>query len=88
MGLQRVGHTLTIMSFSCLFPAGVIGQMVMLFVETEQSRGSKSGKEEDGLSFTDVEFEVWVHSDEATEQTVGYLGLKVNREALIGFMQL
>ena len=47
------------MSFSCLFPAGVIGQMVMLFVETEQSQGSKSGNEEDGLSFTDVEFEVW-----------------------------
>ena len=88
MGLQRVGHTSTIMSFSCLFPAGVIGQMVMLFVETEQSRGSKSGKEEDGLSFADVEFEVWVHSGEATEQTAGYLGLKVNREALIGFMQL
>ena len=33
--------------------------MVMLFVETEQSQGSKSGNEEDGLSFTDVEFEVW-----------------------------
>ena len=29
-----------------------------------------------------------VHSDEATEQTVGYMGLKVNREAWIGFMQL
>lgn len=43
----------------CMFPAGVIGQMMMLFVGTEQSRGSKSGEEEDGLSFTDVEFEVW-----------------------------
>ena len=42
-----------------MFPAGVIGQMMMLFVGTEQSRGSKSGEEEDGLSFTDVEFEVW-----------------------------
>ena len=29
-----------------------------------------------------------MHSDEATEQTVGYMGLKVNREAWIGFMQL
>ena len=50
---------LTTMSFSCMFPAGVIGQMMMLFVGTEQSRGSKLGEEEDGLSFTDVEFEVW-----------------------------
>ena len=47
------------MSFSCMFPAGVIGRMMMSFVETEQSWGSKSGEEEDGLSFTDVEFEVW-----------------------------
>ena len=31
----------------------------MSFVETEQSWGSKSGEEEDGLSFIDVEFEVW-----------------------------
>ena len=59
MGLQRVGHDLTTMSFSCMFPAGVIGRMMMSFVETEQSWGSKSGEEEDGLSFIDVEFEVW-----------------------------
>ena len=59
MGLQRVGHDLTTMSFSCMFPAEVIGRMMMSFVETEQSWGRKSGEEEDGLSFTDVEFEVW-----------------------------
>ena len=47
------------MSFSCIFPAEVIGQMMMLFVEIEQSWGSKAGEEEDGLSFTDVYFEVW-----------------------------